>query len=271
MEKKVYDLQIDPELEKVAPPLSDPSFHMLEENIKHMGCISPLDVWNGIIVDGHNRYNICRKYGIPFEIREIQFDSKTEAKLWIVRNQVGRRNLNEYQCCEMVYPLEKEIKDAAKHKKSGVPTLAPSGKTRDVMADMVGVSHGTWDKAKFIIEFGDEKDKEELRKGKAKIHTVFKRIKDKEDSQDSHESKGHRPDGKIIPTEEPIVAANIDEPIPFEPVQKTSLDYFKNYLEEALRVLQEIDVAEQKPELFEVIDSFEKTVKAILSGKEYEK
>jgi len=32
-----------------------------EANILKNGCYDPIKIWNGTIVDGHNRYEICTK------------------------------------------------------------------------------------------------------------------------------------------------------------------------------------------------------------------
>ena len=65
-EKKVYDLTVDPEFRDLIPPLNEEELKLLEASIVADGCESPLIVWNGVIVDGHNRYAICRKHEIPF-------------------------------------------------------------------------------------------------------------------------------------------------------------------------------------------------------------
>ena len=68
---------------------------MLEQNLLDDGCREPLTVWNGTIVDGHNRYEICRRLGIPFEVREHHFETREEAIIWICTNQLGRRNISD--------------------------------------------------------------------------------------------------------------------------------------------------------------------------------
>ena len=65
-EKKVYELTVDPEFRDLIPPLNEEELKLLEESLVADGCESPLTVWNGVIVDGHNRYAICRKHDIPF-------------------------------------------------------------------------------------------------------------------------------------------------------------------------------------------------------------
>lgn len=58
-EKYMHKLKIDPQYEKLIPPLSAEEFKYLEVNIKRDGCREPLCVWENTIIDGHNRYKIC--------------------------------------------------------------------------------------------------------------------------------------------------------------------------------------------------------------------
>jgi site-specific DNA-methyltransferase (adenine-specific) len=71
----------------------------LEENIVRHGCQSPLIVWTetGILLDGHNRYAICTRLGLPFAVEHIELGNQDEALAWIEENQLGRRNLTPDQ------------------------------------------------------------------------------------------------------------------------------------------------------------------------------
>ena len=93
------DLKIDPEFAEKIPPLTDEEYTQLEANILAEGALlSPLIVWDGVIVDGHNRYRILQEHPeITFEVREKEFENRFEAIAWICRNQLGRRNLTEIQ------------------------------------------------------------------------------------------------------------------------------------------------------------------------------
>ena len=107
-------LKIDPEFEKVIPPLTKDEYHQLEENILDDGRIMmPIAVWGDIIVDGHNRYRIARKYGdIPFSTTQLDFANRYEAIAWICKNQLGRRNLSDEQKAYLLgkrYSAEKQI------------------------------------------------------------------------------------------------------------------------------------------------------------------
>ena len=92
-------LTIDPEFASIIPPLREDEQRQLEENILTDGVvINPLIVWNGVIVDGHNRYRILQKHPeIQFTTYEKAFSDRYEAIAWICKNQLGRRNLTPQQ------------------------------------------------------------------------------------------------------------------------------------------------------------------------------
>ena len=95
----IGEIIIDPEFESKISPLTDEEFQQLEANILEDGkVLYPLIVWNGVLVDGHNRYRIAEKYPhIKYEIHEKQFEDRLAAIAWICRNQLGRRNLTPEQ------------------------------------------------------------------------------------------------------------------------------------------------------------------------------
>ena len=92
-------LTIDPEFASKIPPLREEELKQLEENILADGVvINPLIVWNGVIVDGHNRYHILQQHPeIQFTTYEKQFPDRYAAISWICKNQLGRRNLTPQQ------------------------------------------------------------------------------------------------------------------------------------------------------------------------------
>ena len=93
--KKLYNLQINETIKKIIPPLSPEELRILENNIIRDGCREAICVWKNTIVDGHNRYGICIKHKIPFDIQEMEFDSFEEMEDWVCVNQLGRRNISE--------------------------------------------------------------------------------------------------------------------------------------------------------------------------------
>ena len=95
----MQNLKIDPEFQSKIPPLTAEERSQLEANILEEGrLLNPLIVWNGFIVDGHNRFEILKKHPeIEYAVLEKEFDGREEAIVWICKNQLGRRNLTPEQ------------------------------------------------------------------------------------------------------------------------------------------------------------------------------
>ncbi len=92
-------LRIDPEFKAQIPPLTQEERKQLEENILAEGeLLAPILVWNGTIVDGHNRYEILQSHPeIPCIVRNLELETRDEVLVWICKHQLGRRNLTPEQ------------------------------------------------------------------------------------------------------------------------------------------------------------------------------
>ena len=103
MKKETLDKEIviRKEIKDLIIPLSKEEYNQLENNIIAEGCREALVVWNNggqcILVDGHNRYRICQKHNIPFKVLELELNTLDDIKVWMLNNQLGRRNLNPDQ------------------------------------------------------------------------------------------------------------------------------------------------------------------------------
>lgn len=95
MDKHAAKFKIDPEFKHLIPPLGVDEYRQLEQNILAEGCHDALTVWNGVLLDGHNRFEICTKHHIPYEVNTISLSCREEAVAWICKNQLGRRNISE--------------------------------------------------------------------------------------------------------------------------------------------------------------------------------
>lgn len=221
MEKMVYDLQIDPELRDYIPPLQDSEKALLAESLRKEGCRDPIIIWNGVIVDGHNRYTICHENNIPFAVEERSFKNIEQAKLWMAKNQLGHRNLNAYQRCKLVIPLENTLKEEAEtlrrekiaeYRKTGetVQNSAPSKKTktRDLMAALAGISHDTIQKVKRIDLEADQETLDKLQRGDTSINYAYNHLK----SEKSDVSKKEGEARQVASEEVPAPTSFIDHP-----------------------------------------------------------
>ena len=93
----MQEIIIDREFRFLLPILSEQAYSDLEEDILENGIRDALVLWDGILIDGYNRYSIAQKHDLPFNTVSMEFSSRDEVVIWIVRNQVARRNLTPFQ------------------------------------------------------------------------------------------------------------------------------------------------------------------------------
>ncbi len=182
---------INPAFQALIPPLQPEELDQLEANLLADGCRDPLVTWKGVLVDGHNRMAICQKHGKFFEVVEKSFRDEDEVKVWIIRNQFGRRNLTPYCRAELALKLEPLLKSNAKEniveggrlggksEGKGLTTLSKAFdpvNTRAELATASGVSHDTIAKVKIIEAHASEATKDKLRKGETTINREAKEI-----------------------------------------------------------------------------------------------
>jgi len=142
---QVYeDIIVDAEFAALIPPLSAEERQQLEENIvEHGGARDPLVVWASkwtlTLLDGHNRYQICTRLALPFDVHELRFKAREEAEDWIDRNQLGRRNLDSRQMSLL------RGRRYNRTKKPGRPSEKPGQNVR-VSADTLAAEHGVDEK-----------------------------------------------------------------------------------------------------------------------------
>jgi hypothetical protein len=146
--------------------------------------------WPRVLIDGHNRYEICTRLGIEFETVEIEFDSRDDAKIWIIENQFGRRNLQPFTRTNLALQLEPLIAAKAKENQ-GTRTDIPQKsaecptpiETRQEVAKAANVSHDTVAKVKIInkaVEAGKVAPEvvSKLHSGEVSINRVVKDVKE---------------------------------------------------------------------------------------------
>lgn len=175
-------LTIDPEFAQLIPAPSVEERAQLEASLLEEGCRDALVAWNGVLLDGHNRYALCQKHDIPFSVVERQFDSREDALVWICTNQMARRNLTAFARSELALRMKDALATKAEYRKrqtqfgnTVVQNSAPpeTGKTRDVIAAEAGVSHDTIRKVELITEFAPEPVKEQARNGELSVHRAY--------------------------------------------------------------------------------------------------
>jgi hypothetical protein len=142
------NIKIDPEFRDLIPPLSQEELDNLHISISNDGCLAPLIVWKqeGILLDGHNRYAFCKKCDYDFQVTEIKLPHRESAINWIIKNQLGRRNVSPDVAARlrgMLYISRKKEHGVRGAEKSGNSCHSLESKTREVVAKETGVSPRT--------------------------------------------------------------------------------------------------------------------------------
>lgn len=110
------ELQVDNDFASLIPPLTADEYTRLEQSILAEGCRDAIIVWNNVIIDGHHRYKICKAHNIDFHTIQMEFSSKDDVILWMIQNQLGRRNLSDLQRVEIVRKYEEAVKAQAEQR-----------------------------------------------------------------------------------------------------------------------------------------------------------
>lgn len=191
---------INKELRDLIPPLSDEEYQQLEENIVAEGIRDPLVVWrqpdgNDMLIDGHNRWSISLHHaGILFETVNKDFADMDEAKLWIIDNQLGKRNLIPYDKV-LLQDRKKDILAAQAEKrkiegnakggksdKKSCPTSQSREEKRQNSTDYkiakaAGTSEDTVRKVRAIDHSGDKELIRQVRDGETTINKAYQVVK----------------------------------------------------------------------------------------------
>ena len=184
--------KIDSEFRALIPPLSDEEYRQLEKNILARRKVNdPILLWDDTVVDGHNRLCICVEHGVEFEVRQIDFASREEAKVWIIENQLGRRNLNDAQRIELALCKEEMLRAMAKERlsccggdktKAGAPSTKktkPQEQPLDIqkaLAKEANVGQGTFSRYNQIKNSGNAALLEKVQNGELKIGTAHRML-----------------------------------------------------------------------------------------------
>ena len=158
------ELIIDSEFKNLIPPMKPEEFQGLKENIVNNGydILYPIVIWNNIIIDGHNRYSICKQFNIQFSVSEKNFNNRFEVMNWIINNQLNRRSMTNEQRSYLIgkrYQEEKKEEGRPKIGNNVVPlvTLRPNNSNiEQKIAEKYKVSPETVRKAEKFANAIDE-------------------------------------------------------------------------------------------------------------------
>ena len=120
------NIVINQDLKAYIDPLTPEEHEALERSLLAEGCRDALVLWGDVLVDGHNRYGICQKHGLPFQtVQNTRFQSMQDVHLWMIDQHLGRRSVSDFQ--RGVLALRK--KDIVAQRRTRMLAVAPGYKT----------------------------------------------------------------------------------------------------------------------------------------------
>ena len=189
-------IKIKEEFKKLIPALTKEEYKQLENNCIAEGIREKILIWNGFIIDGHNRYEISLKWDLEIQTETKHFQDEEAVKEWMILNQFGRRNLSNYQRSVLALQLEEVFSNKAKENlikggkvsQEGLQISAKAIDTRKELSKVANVSHDTIAKVKKIQAQASEEVKAKLSTGEVSINSAYQEIK-KEEKKEAYKSK----------------------------------------------------------------------------------
>nr|DAZ14436.1 MAG TPA: putative chromosome-partitioning protein [Caudoviricetes sp.] len=191
------ELKINPELRDFIPPLSGEEKKQLEDSLLKYGYKgAPIYIWNDYIVDGHNRYELCKKHNIEFPVEELILgDDATiiDVMEWMINTQLGRRNLPPAQRLAVMDKFKRKIQEQAKSTQGTRTDLtsSPNGEkvisthTDKELAKMAGVGTGTVARFNKVMKSDDEELKKKVLSNEVSINAGYEKVREKEKKKEN--------------------------------------------------------------------------------------
>ncbi|OON63295.1 hypothetical protein B0920_07830 [Massilia sp. KIM] len=175
------NITINDELRSFVDPLTDIEYAALERSLLAEGCRDALVLWGDVLIDGHNRYEICRKHGIEFRtVQNQSFKSLEDVMLWMIDNHLARRSVSDFQ--RGVLALRK--KEIVAARKTDAPAVeegdknapaddgSPPWNTREEVARAARVSSNTISQIERIQKTATPQLREAVRQGTISINAA---------------------------------------------------------------------------------------------------
>lgn len=202
------ELKINPRFEKFSPKKKQDEIDELRKSLIEKGYIgAPILTWHGYIIDGHNRYYMCKELGVEIDddnIEEIDLGDDAEeidAMDWMHTHQLSSKNLTAGEKLAMTMELQKEI--ALENKKKKSEAISESNRNRNSntlqlecnenesksrsntwtdsqTAKKAGVGVGTVARYNRIMNSDDENLKEKVKSGEVTINKAYEEVIKKE-------------------------------------------------------------------------------------------
>jgi len=192
----IRDVVVDPELESLLRPLNEDESNKLTASILRGWTDESIKVWLGhnLLIDGHNRFKVWQTDlnsdpdNAP-NIVELSFESIEDVKVWMVDNQLQRRNLNPAEVIQLMLLQSGELQKIAKRNltRGGLGSKPCLNLDKvDILehvAKKSGISRANVAKAKKVLDKGTPELKQQMLAGDTSIHAAYQEVKQAEQEE----------------------------------------------------------------------------------------
>lgn len=88
-------LRTNPDFRFMVAPYTDKARSELKTRLLFSGCSSPIRVWDNMILVDYEIFDLCKTFRIPFKVAQVSLNCYDEAIVWICKNQLVRKDLQE--------------------------------------------------------------------------------------------------------------------------------------------------------------------------------
>lgn len=201
------ELKINPRFEKFSPKKKQDEIDELRKSLREKGYVgAPILTWHGYIVDGHNRYNMCKELDVKIDleknVEEIDLGDdadEIDAMDWMLTHQLSSKNLTVGEKLAMATEFKKEV--ALENEKKRKETVGRPSKenctpigvqfpddtrprsetwTDTQTAKKAGVGVGTVARYNRVMNSDDENLKEKVNSGEITVNKAYEEVRKKE-------------------------------------------------------------------------------------------
>jgi len=195
-----FKLKVKEEYRALLPPLPPGEYEALERSILENGQLEPIIANpDGVVLDGHSRYEICTKHGIEPKYIVREFDDPLDEKKYVIESNLMRRQLTTFQRIETALPLieiERELAEKRKlsrlkkgEKLPNVQNFGQRGRTMEIVAKRIGVSDELLRQALYVMEHAPKEELDKLRSGEMAISNLYKKVKNSVEKKAENRAK----------------------------------------------------------------------------------
>jgi transcriptional regulator with XRE-family HTH domain len=181
MQGPELNITINDELRSFVDPLSPIEQAALERSLLAEGCRDALVLWRDTLIDGHNRYELCQKHGIPFRtVHNNTFESIEDVMLWMIDNHLARRSVSDFQRGVLALKKKEIVSarvaerpaDEAADADAAPDASSPPWNTREDVARAARVSSNTISQIERIQKAATPELREAVRTGTISINAA---------------------------------------------------------------------------------------------------